>query len=62
MAPSLGSNSRLSIYVLSLAIISGGLSGWAPPLWRSWAIATYNQIFAWAGPQTPPAGLFLVAA
>ena len=61
MAPSLGSNSRLSIFVLSLAIISGGLSGWAPPLWRSWAIATYNQILAWAGPQTPPAGLFLVA-
>ena len=61
MAPSLGSNSRLSIFVLSLAIISGGLSGWAPPLWRSWAIATYNQILAWAGPQTPPSGLFLVA-
>ena len=61
MAPSPGSNSRLSIFVLSLAIISGGLSGWAPPLWRSWAIATYNQILAWAGPQTPPSGLFLVA-
>ena len=61
MAPSPGSNSRLSIFVLSLAIICGGLSGWAPPLWRSWAIATYNQILAWAGPQTPPSGLFLVA-
>ena len=61
MAPSPGSNSRLSIFVLSLAIISGGLSGWAPPLWRSWAIATYNQILAWAGPQTPPSGLFLIA-
>ena len=61
MASSSGSNSRLSIFVLSLAIISGGLSGWAPPLWRSWAIATYNQILAWAGPQTPPSGLFLVA-
>ncbi len=61
MAPSPGSNSRLSIFVLSLAIISGGLSGWAPPLWRSWSIATYNQILAWAGPQTPPSGLFLVA-
>ena len=61
MAPSPGSNSRLSIFVLSLAIISGGLSGWAPPLWRSWAIATYNQILAWAGPQMPPSGLFLVA-
>ena len=61
MAPSPGSNSRLNIFVLSLAIISGGLSGWAPPLWRSWAIATYNQILAWAGPQTPPSGLFLVA-
>ena len=61
MAPSPGSNSRLSIFVLSLAIISGGLSGWAPPLCRSWAIATYNQILAWAGPQTPPSGLFLVA-
>lgn len=61
MASSSGSNSRLSIFVLSLAIISGGLSGWAPPLWRSWAIATYNQILAWAGPQMPPSGLFLVA-
>ena len=61
MASSSGSNSRLSIFVLSLAIISGGLSGWPNPLWRSWAIATYNQILAWAGPQTPPSGLFLVA-
>lgn len=61
MASSSGSNSRLGIFVLSLAILSGGLSGWAPPLWRSWAIATYNQILAWAGPQTPPSGLFLVA-
>ena len=61
MASSSGSNSRLGIFVLSLAIISGCLSGWAPPLWRSWAIATYNQILAWAGPQTPPSGLFLVA-
>jgi len=61
MASSSGSNSRLGIFVLSLAIISGGLSGWPSPLWRSWAIATYNQILAWAGPQTPPSGLFLVA-
>ena len=61
MASSSGSNSRLGIFVLSLAIISGGLSGWPNPLWRSWAIATYNQILAWAGPQTPPSGLFLVA-
>lgn len=61
MASSSGSNSRLGIFVLSLAIISGGLSGWPHPLWRSWAIATYNQILAWAGPQTPPSGLFLVA-
>ena len=46
---------------LSLAVICGWMSGWPPPLWRSWSKQIADQVILWAGPTQPPNNLIVVA-
>ena len=60
MTPITG-KARTRLLILLFGLICGGLSGWPPPLWRSWFKDINDQITLWAGPSTPPPEVVVIA-
>ncbi len=51
----------LVAFAMGLGCLSGLVSGWPSPLWRSWGLQVQSQLLNWAGPQPPPPGVIVVA-
>ena len=60
MTPITG-KARTRLLILLFGLICGGVSGWPPPLWRSWSKDINDQITLWAGPSTPPPEVVVIA-